>query len=119
VASKGTYIRTLGDDIARELGGRSHLIALRRLRVGRFTADEAISLEELVRWQEHLRLPAEAVAELARWYLDTYEIEAVRHGRQLSIRGGAGPWAMLAGEDELVAVYRAEGTRALPEVVLA
>ena len=30
----GTYVRTLADDLARSLGGRAHLTALRRLRSG-------------------------------------------------------------------------------------
>jgi tRNA pseudouridine55 synthase len=45
--SKGTYIRTLADDIGMALGPGAHITALRRLRVGHFTADEAAPPEEL------------------------------------------------------------------------
>jgi tRNA pseudouridine55 synthase len=45
--SKGTYIRTLADDIGTALGPGAHITALRRLRVGHFTADEAALTEEL------------------------------------------------------------------------
>lgn len=45
--SKGTYIRTLAQDIGRKLGGFAHLVALRRTRVGPFDIDDAVGLEPL------------------------------------------------------------------------
>jgi len=45
--SKGTYVRTLAEDIARTLGTCAHLRALRRLSVGPFHEPEMIGLEEL------------------------------------------------------------------------
>lgn len=44
---KGTYIRSLARDIAVALGTVGHVGSLRRLAVGRFTEDRAISLENL------------------------------------------------------------------------
>ena len=48
--SKGTYIRTLAEDIGRELGCGAHLSALRRTAAGPFSIERAVSLAEL----EHL-----------------------------------------------------------------
>jgi tRNA pseudouridine55 synthase len=45
--TKGTYIRTLAQDIGRKLGCFGHLSALRRTRVGPFSLDQAIELEPL------------------------------------------------------------------------
>ncbi|TEA78442.1 tRNA pseudouridine(55) synthase TruB [Allopusillimonas ginsengisoli] len=45
--SKGTYIRTLAQDIGRVLGCHAHLAALRRTRVGPFVVEDAIGLEAL------------------------------------------------------------------------
>lgn len=45
--TKGTYIRTLAQDIGRALGGLAHLSALRRTQVGPFSLDDAITLEAL------------------------------------------------------------------------
>lgn len=45
--SKGTYIRTLAQDIGRALGVFAHLIALRRTRVGPFLLDHAVTLDEV------------------------------------------------------------------------
>ena len=44
---KGTYVRALVRDLAEILGACGHVSALRRTRVGRFTEENAISLEKL------------------------------------------------------------------------
>ncbi|MFM2042596.1 MAG: tRNA pseudouridine synthase [Pseudomonadota bacterium] len=44
---KGTYMRSLARDIALALGTVGHVAELRRLRVGRFTLADAMSLEQL------------------------------------------------------------------------
>jgi len=46
--SKGTYIRTLGEDIADRLGTCAHLQSLRRLEVGPFREQDMVSLEDLI-----------------------------------------------------------------------
>lgn len=45
--SKGTYIRTLAEDMGEDLGCGAHVTSLRRLAVGPFKADETVSLDEL------------------------------------------------------------------------
>ena len=47
VCGKGTYIRSLGRDIGHEVGAGGMLTALRRTRVGRFTLENAVSLEDV------------------------------------------------------------------------
>ncbi len=42
---KGCYVRSLGRDLARTLGTAGHITELRRLRVGRFATDRAVSLD--------------------------------------------------------------------------
>jgi len=44
---KGTYIRAIARDMGRELGCYGHVTMLRRLKVGKFTENHAISLELL------------------------------------------------------------------------
>ena len=45
--SKGTYIRTLAEDIGAELGCGAHLSGLRRLSTGHFKLEAAVTLEHL------------------------------------------------------------------------
>lgn len=45
--SKGTYIRTLGEDIAKRLGTVGHLTGLRRVTVGDFDVSKAKKINEV------------------------------------------------------------------------
>jgi tRNA pseudouridine55 synthase len=45
---KGVYVRAIVRDLADALGACGHVSALRRVRVGRFSLDNAITLEKLV-----------------------------------------------------------------------
>lgn len=47
--SKGTYIRTLAEDIGKCLGLPAHLASLRRLKVGPYDLSQATSIEQLER----------------------------------------------------------------------
>ncbi|MGH8958581.1 MAG: tRNA pseudouridine(55) synthase TruB [Acidimicrobiia bacterium] len=120
VCSKGTYIRSLADDIARSLGGRAHLLDLRRVRVGVFSLDRSVALDHLDTWRSSLRNPVEAVSELTEWRASDEEAAAVQHGRRLpSPTGANGHWAVVDHDDHLLAVYRQRGREAVAEVVLA
>jgi tRNA pseudouridine55 synthase len=44
---KGTYVRSLGRDLAKQLGSCGHIVFLRRTQVGNFSAGTAISLDKL------------------------------------------------------------------------
>ncbi len=48
VCSKGTYVRTLCHDLGRALGCGGAMAALRRTRVGRFSLDDAVTLEAVL-----------------------------------------------------------------------
>ncbi len=51
--SKGTYIRTIADDLGQELGCGAHVIELRRTQAGVFTEKDSISAEELALEKEN------------------------------------------------------------------
>jgi len=65
--SKGTYIRTLGEDMGEALGCGAHLSALRRVRTGGFGQAQCVSLEALEAATEAQRLalllPVDALLE--------------------------------------------------------
>jgi tRNA pseudouridine55 synthase len=117
--SSGTYVRSLAADLGEALGGVAHLRHLRRTAVGPFTADRARPVEEL-----ELLPPATAVGHLATVAVDEEVAALVRTGRRLDRAGptpfpGDGPWAVVGRDGALLAVYRAGGEQARPEVVLA
>lgn len=82
--SKGTYIRTLAEDIGEVLGCGAHLAALRRTGSGPLTLDGAVTLDELAVMSEEQRdatlLPADAL--VADWPSVTLDDEDA--GRFLS-----------------------------------
>jgi len=51
VCSKGTYIRTLADDLGRNLGCGAYLQSLTRTRIGEYLLRDAVSIEDLVRYK--------------------------------------------------------------------
>jgi len=65
--SKGTYIRTLGEDIGEALGCGAHLTSLRRVATGDFVEAQCVTLEALEAMDEDERLarllPAEALVD--------------------------------------------------------
>lgn len=50
VCSKGTYIRSLAHDFGKALENGAHLSALRRTRIGNFSVENAIAIEDFQAW---------------------------------------------------------------------
>lgn len=48
VCSKGTYIRSLAYDFGNALNSGAHLSALRRTKIGNFSVDNAVSIEQFI-----------------------------------------------------------------------
>ncbi|MEK9139290.1 MAG: tRNA pseudouridine(55) synthase TruB, partial [Bacteroidota bacterium] len=53
--SKGTYIRTLADDIGQRLGCGAYLTALERTRIGEYRVEDALSLDDLLHHQRSVQ----------------------------------------------------------------
>jgi tRNA pseudouridine55 synthase len=120
--SSGTYVRSLADDLGRALGGGAHLGSLRRTGIGSFGTDDARAVDAL--GPADVVSPAEALRHLDRIPVDA-EVEAlVRRGLALDRvplgMAGPGPWAVVDGAGDLLAVYEGTETdRVRPVVVLA
>lgn len=109
--SAGTYIRTLAEDIGKAVGGGAHLKELRRTHAGRFSLEQAVTLEQLEqsRDPESLLLPIEAaVGHLPIFRLTKERVAATANG--MSTRGnpeGAASGAflrMVSPDGELIAI---------------
>lgn len=102
--SKGTYIRTLADDLGRELGFGAHADTLIRLRCGPFSLDQASSLEQLQVWRDDCTDQA-AFLNLLR-----------ENGRLLPIdRAFAGFPALDLPEQEAIKLINGQPTWLLPD----
>lgn len=132
VCGKGTYIRSLADDIAQALGGRAHLASLRRTRAGSIQVESSgHRIADLEKAADEQRLeslvvpPAAGLADLHSVEADPDTARAVRHGTRvpafaLGVASGFDrPFLVLDQSGELLAVYRMSGPNAVAEVVLA
>ncbi|NND13777.1 MAG: tRNA pseudouridine(55) synthase TruB [Acidimicrobiia bacterium] len=110
-SSKGTYVRTLVDDVARRLGGRAHLTALRRTTNGSLSVADAATIEllEADGVDGHLVDPARALADLPSFTIGAEDAAALRHGRQVRIPDTFdGSVAAIGLDGDLIAVGEPE-----------
>lgn len=104
--SKGTYVRTLAQDIGRALGCGAYLVALRRTGVGPLDLAAAATFEQLEAAgqdaaRERLLAPEVLVGSLARFDATDTEADDFVHGRWVARRGGK--------EREEIALYSPQG----------
>jgi len=90
--SKGTYVRTLAADIGRALGCGAYLIGLRRMTVGPFRLEEAVTLQQLeAEGPEAARgrlRPLEVLVEgLPRWDSPAEDAGRFAHGQVIACPG--------------------------------
>jgi tRNA pseudouridine55 synthase len=112
--SGGTYVRALVADVGRSLGCGAHLRALRRTEIGSFRVEDAAAPGDAE------LLPIErAVAHLPRIELEPAEARAASNGSILGPAGIPGPYGVFELGGRLIGVYRDDGPKARPEVVLA
>jgi len=113
--SGGTYVRSLVAEVGAILQCGAHLAELRRTAIGPFRLEDAGSPDE-----PGALLPLErAVEHLAAVSLDQQEAIAATHVRVLGPTGIAGPYRALDPAGRLIGVYRDEGAKSVPEVILA
>ncbi|NQV69679.1 MAG: tRNA pseudouridine(55) synthase TruB [Pseudohongiella sp.] len=93
--SKGTYIRTIADDLGQLLGCGAHIIALRRTQAGVFTEQDCVSVETLRAEKEasgfdqldqHLIPMDEAVAHLPEVILPGITASHIKNGQAVLVR---------------------------------
>ena len=125
--SKGTYVRSLAEDVARALGTVGHVASLRRTGVGPFTGRamhtlEAIEQAAVGAGLEALLLAVDAALPgLPAIQLEDHEEASILHGRTVSLAGpGAAQVRMYGVGGRFLGTGRmsAEGSRLAPERIM-
>ncbi|HXZ07202.1 MAG TPA: tRNA pseudouridine(55) synthase TruB [Paraburkholderia sp.] len=129
--SKGTYVRTLAEDIGEALGCGAHLVALRRIGVGALTLDHAVTLDALSDAAESERdawlQPVDALlSTFPSVQLDAESTRRFLHGQRLRLSDLAiddaarqAPRVRVYGEGRLLGVAKAaEGVLAPDRLVV-
>ena len=115
VCGGGTYVRVLAAEVGRALVCGAHLTALRRTAIGPMSVTEATPPDK-----PGSPLPlARAVEHLPHLRLEAEEAVAAGHGRVLGPAGIVGPYAVCAPDGTLLGIYRDDGPKARPEMILA
>ena len=104
---KGTYIRSLAHDLGQRLGVGAHLVALRRTRVGPFTAAQAVDPFTLGEALPLLPL-ARAVEHLPLLEVDEDAARRLRLGQQAPL-GRCAPAPVEGRETDAYRVLRRDG----------
>jgi len=99
--SKGTYIRTLGEDIGEALGCGAHLTALRRVETGGFRIAQCVTLEALQAMTEEERMDCLMPVESLLGDHTTVTLDVENTGRFLNGVRRRGDWP----DEGKVAVY--------------
>jgi tRNA pseudouridine55 synthase len=111
----GTYVRSLVADVGQKVGTGAHLSALRRTAIGPFRVEDAVSPES-----PGALLPLDrAVEHLGVVTLHPDEARAATHGCCLGPAGMRGSYRAVAPDGTLIGIYRDEGAKAVPEIILA
>ncbi len=111
--SKGTYIRTLIDDLGETLGSGAYVTALRRTQVGPFQASQMLTdeflapLNQAQDWAglDALLLPMDyALAGLPRLTLELAAVKRLRHGQTVLLTPALLA-ALPVGPNDAIALY--------------
>lgn len=123
--SKGTYIRTLAEDIGAALGCGAHLIGLRRTAIAHFDLRDAYNLPQLEAMTEAERdacvLPLEALMPgMPRLQLDAVQTQRLAQGQRLGLDTGLPDGRVcLHGPQGFIGVGLLQGRRLVPERLLS
>lgn len=130
VVSKGTYIRSLGRDIAQALGSEGYISRLHRAAVGPFTDEQAISLDFLEKsvhnaappggsppWLTPLEAVLDDIPALA---LSDGQWTQLRHGQRATLATPTpdAPQIAVLYEGKLVGLARIEGNQVISNRLL-
>ena len=92
--SKGTYIRTLGEDIAKKIGTKGYLTNLERIRVGKIKKIDSFSVEQIeelsLEERKKLLKPIYQLLELPNIELNNNDTRNILNGQNLNIAIEAG-----------------------------
>ncbi|MFT4816890.1 MAG: tRNA pseudouridine55 synthase [Pseudohongiellaceae bacterium] len=93
--SKGTYIRTIADDLGQALGCGAHIIALRRTQAGVFTEADCVTTQRLIQEcdsgglsviDKHLIPMDKAIADLPEVVLPSVTASFIKNGQPVLVR---------------------------------
>lgn len=115
--SKGTYIRTLGEDIAKKIGTKGYLTNLERIRVGKIKKIDSFSVEQIeelsIEKRKKLLKPVYQLIELPKIELNNNDTKNILNGQNLDIAINAGE-ILLFSEKTFIGIGISDGEMIKP-----
>lgn len=107
LVSKGTYIRTLGETLAKRLGTVGHLESLRRTKIGPFDVENAAKVGDID--ESKLVDPLVVLDHMEQIEVDEATLIKVNNGVKLNLGLNHGDLVLLTHKNEAIAVYEKDG----------
>ncbi len=123
--SKGTYVRTLAEDIGEALGCGAHLIALRRTDIAHFSLAAGYTLAQLAKMTDIERLACllpidDLMPDMPKLLLDAVQIKRLAQGQRLGLDTGLPDGKIgLYGPAGFIGTGVQQGRRVAPDRLLA
>ena len=97
--TKGTYIRTLGEDIAKRLGTKGYLTELQRTRIGKTSKEDAYAIEDIetIDFDKRVKLltSIEKMLQIPLLELDSNQMQQILNGQLIELTLIPGEYALM------------------------
>ncbi len=104
--SRGTYIRSLGVDIAKALNNVGHLESLRRISIGNLSVTHANSYEDLLSGQIKVQSIQDSLTMKSLFIQDESILKRVYNGQDLILKQETAELVLIIHDEKEIAIYK-------------
>jgi len=115
--TKGTYIRTLGEDIAKRLGTKGYLTELQRTRIGKTLKEDAYAIEDIetIDFDKRVKLltSIEKMLQIPLLELDSNQMQQILNGQLIELTLIPGEYALM-NQKKFLGIGQSDGNFVMP-----
>ncbi|MFZ9120642.1 MAG: tRNA pseudouridine(55) synthase TruB [Methylophilaceae bacterium] len=115
--TKGTYIRTLGEDIAKRLGTKGYLTELQRTRIGKTSKEDAYAIEDIetIDFDKRVKLltSIEKMLQISLLELDSNQMQQILNGQLIELTSIPGEYALM-NQKKFLGIGQSDGNFVKP-----
>ena len=115
--TKGTYIRTLGEDIAKRLGTKGYLNELQRTRIGKTSKEDAYAIEDIetIDFDNRVKLltSIEKMLQIPLLELDSNQMQQILNGQLIELTLIPGEYALM-NQKKFLGIGQSDGNFVKP-----
>lgn len=115
--TKGTYIRTLGEDIAKRLGTKGYLTELQRTRIGKTSKEDAYAIEDIetIDFDKRVKLltSIEKMLQIPLLKLDSNQMQQILNGQLIELTLIPGEYALM-NQKKFLGIGQSDGNFVKP-----